>query len=98
MFSAITALIPANSAFSADSSVQKNYSPHADSDFPKAVFFGDTHVHTNVSLDAGAFGNNLGVESAYRFARGETVESSHGLKAKLVKPLDFLIIDKSPIS
>ena len=92
LLSTVVTLTAAMNTFSADSPSTANYSPHVDNNFPSAVYFGDTHVHTDISMDAGAFGNNLGVAEAYRFARGETVESSNGLKAKLVKPLDFLVI------
>ncbi|MGI9590783.1 MAG: DUF3604 domain-containing protein, partial [Myxococcota bacterium] len=47
------------------------YSPYADRDFPSMVYWGDTHLHTSLSMDAGAFGNRLGLDAAYRFARGE---------------------------
>jgi hypothetical protein len=43
-------------------------------------------------MDAGAWGNRLGLEPAYRFTRGEEVTSSSGLKAKLERPLDFVVI------
>jgi hypothetical protein len=43
-------------------------------------------------MDAGAFGNRLGLDAAYQFARGEEVTSSTGLKVKLSRPLDFLVI------
>ena len=56
------------------------------------MFFGDTHLHTAMSMDAGLFGNRLGVEDAYRFARGEEVMASSGQKAKLSRPLDFLVV------
>ena len=56
------------------------------------VYWGDTHLHTDLSLDAGAFGNRIGMDEAYRFAKGEEVTSSTGLKAKLSRPLDFLVI------
>ena len=32
------------------------YSPYAGRDFPTRPFFGDTHLHTSFSFDAGAFG------------------------------------------
>ena len=32
------------------------YSPYAGRDFPARPFFGDTHLHTSFSMDAGAFG------------------------------------------
>jgi hypothetical protein len=68
------------------------YSPYAERDFPNDVYWGDTHLHTAYSMDAGAFGNRLGLDEAYRFARGEQVTSSTGQKAKLSRPLDFLVI------
>ena len=46
----------------------KGYSPYAQRSFPNRVFWGDTHLHTAMSLDAGLFGNTLGHEEAYRFA------------------------------
>ena len=64
----------------------------ASADRPSRVYFGDTHLHTSMSMDAGAFGNRLGVEDAYRFARGEEVKASSGQKAKLSRPLDFLVV------
>ena len=71
---------------------QKHFSPYAGRNFPTQVFWGDTHLHTELSMDAGAFGARLGPEDAYRFARGEEVTSSTGLQAKLSKPLDFLVV------
>jgi hypothetical protein len=43
-------------------------------------------------MDAGAFGNRLGLEEAYRFARGEEVTSATGQKVRLSRPLDWLVI------
>ena len=68
------------------------YSPYAGRNFPSRVFWGDTHLHTSASLDAGAFGNRLGFEDAYRFARGEELTASGGERVKLSRPLDFLVI------
>lgn len=62
------------------------------SKYPTHVFFGDTHLHTSLSMDAGAFGNRIGMDEAYQFARGDEVTSSTGIKTKLAKPLDFLVI------
>jgi hypothetical protein len=56
------------------------------------LLWGDTHLHTSNSIDAFGFGVKLGPEEALRFARGEEVTSTWGLKAKLVRPLDFLVI------
>lgn len=69
-----------------------DYSPYPKETFPNQVFFGDTHLHTSYSTDAGMIGNTLGPEDAYRFARGETVTSSTGLPARLRRPLDFLVV------
>ena len=54
--------------------------------------WGDTHLHTSYSTDAGMIGNTLGPEEAYRFAKGEEVMASHGLPVKLIRPLDFLVV------
>ena len=69
-----------------------NYSPYAGRSFPTRPFFGDTHLHTSYSMDAGAFGARLGPREAYRFARGEEVTASSGQPAKLSRPLDFLVV------
>jgi len=70
----------------------KVYSPYAEKDFATNIFWGDTHLHTDISMDAGAFGNRLGLEAAYRFARGEQVESTNGGPVRLSRPLDFLVV------
>lgn len=71
---------------------EKNYSPYAGRSFPTRVWFGDTHLHTAASMDAGAFGCRLGIEAAYRFARGEEITTSTGQRAKLGRPLDYLVV------
>jgi hypothetical protein len=68
------------------------YSPYLDDHFPNQVYFGDTHLHTSYSADAGFVGTTLGPDEAYRFARGEEVTSSTGVRAKLQRPLDFLVV------
>ena len=70
----------------------KAYSPYADRSFPVQVYWGDTHLHTGLSMDAGLFGARLGLDEAYRFARGEQVTASSGQQAKLGRPLDWLVI------
>ena len=70
----------------------KVYSPYAGRDFPSNVYFGDTHLHTDISMDAGAFGNRLGLDPAYKFARGEQVESTNAGPVRLSRPLDFLVV------
>ena len=61
-------------------------------EFPDRPYWGDTHLHTDQSVDAFGFGVRLGPEEALRFASGEEVTSTSGIKAKLERPLDFLVI------
>jgi hypothetical protein len=68
------------------------YSPYAKREYPTRPLFGDTHLHTAASFDAGAFGARLGPREAYRFAQGEEVVSSTGQPVKLSRPLDFLVV------
>ena len=68
------------------------YSPYAGRNFPTRPYFGDTHTHTSFSMDAGAFGARLAPKDAYRFAKGEEVMASSGQRAKLSRPLDFLVV------
>ena len=75
----------------------KNYSPYvertaSDANFAEGVYWGDTHLHTSFSTDAGMVGNRLGPEVAYRFALGEEIVTNSGLRARLIRPLDFLVI------
>lgn len=69
-----------------------HYSPYAGREYPTRVLWGDTHLHTALSLDGAAVGCTLGPEEAYRFARGEEVITSTGQRAKLSRPLDFLVV------
>ena len=80
---------PPKEAFEAP---KKEYSPFVGDHFPTRVLFGDTHVHTSYSTDAGMLGNTLDPEKAYQFARGEEVLASHGLRARLIRPLDFVVV------
>ncbi|GAA6180148.1 DUF3604 domain-containing protein [Shimia sp. NS0008-38b] len=68
------------------------YSPYANRDFPMFPLWGETHLHTGLSLDAGAFGNILGPDDAWRFAKGEQVMSSTGQPVKLSRPLDWMVL------
>jgi len=75
------------------SAVKKpSYSPYAGRNFPTNVFWGDTHVHTMNSLDARGFGATVGPDVAFKFARGEEVTTSTGLRFKLSRPLDWLVV------
>jgi hypothetical protein len=71
---------------------QPPYSPYVGRSFPTRPFFGDQHLHTSFSFDAGAFGARLTPRDAYRFARGEEITASSGQPAKLSRPLDWLVV------
>src|SRR6188474_17980 len=71
---------------------KRAYSPWAGRNFPSRPLFGDTHLHTAFSFDAGAFGARLLPSDAYRFAKGEEIVASSGQPTKLSRPLDFLVV------
>ena len=71
---------------------RKEYSPYLNQNFPQRVFWGETHVHTSYSTDSGLFGTRLTPDDAYRFAKGEEVVSSTGVRARIIRPLDFLVV------
>jgi Protein of unknown function (DUF3604) len=71
---------------------KKPYSPYAGRNYPTRPFFGDTHLHTSFSFDAGAFGCRLGPKDGYRFAKGNEVVASMGERVRLSRPLDFLVV------
>ncbi len=71
---------------------EPGYSPYAGRRYPERAYFGDEHVHTSWSVDAGGFGTTLGPEEATRFARGEEVVSTSGQPVKLGQPLDWVSI------
>jgi len=69
------------------------YSGSLGQNYPKEVFFGDTHLHTRNSADAWSMGNlNLTPGDAYRFAQGSPVLAHNGMQVQLRRPLDFLVV------
>jgi len=75
-----------------DAYTGKAYSPYAHRNFPERPLWGDSHLHTSLSMDAGLFGNRLPPGDAYRLARGEEVVSSTGQSLRLSRPLDWLAV------
>ena len=75
-----------------DLKVERVYSPFVGRNYPDQVLFGDTHLHTELSFDAGLVGTTLTADEAFRFARGEKVISNSGQPVQLVRPLDFLVV------
>ena len=100
LLAAVTLLVPMTSTAQFTASKEslsglypgEAYSPYAQRSFPSMPLWGDTHLHTGLSVDAGLFGARLGLDDAYRFARGEEVISSTGQPVKLGRPLDWLVI------
>jgi hypothetical protein len=70
----------------------REYSPYLHQSYPDNVYFGDTHLHTSYSTDAGMVGNRLDPDDALRFAKGEEVIASSGTRSRLIRPLDFLVV------
>jgi len=68
------------------------YSPYAGKNYPERPLWGDQHVHTGWSADAGMGGATLTPEDALRFARGEEVMATSGQPAKLSRPLDWIAV------
>ena len=91
LYTSITSSI-ASSDSEGPADVAKGFSPYANSTQPNNVYWGDTHLHTGLSLDAGLFGNTTGPDEAYRFAKGEQVISSTGIPARLARPLDWMVL------
>jgi len=71
---------------------EPGYSPYAGRKYPDRAYFGDEHVHTAWSGDAGLSGTTVGPEDAVRFARGEQVTSTTGQPARLGRPLDWIAV------
>ena len=65
---------------------EESYSPYTEKSFPQQVYWGDTHLHTNLSVDADGYGGNvsLGPDKAYRFAKGEAVIAHNGMSASFL--------------
>ena len=75
------------------SGAEAPYSPAVGHDYPKQVYWGDTHLHTRNSADAYSLGNMyLTPADAYRFAQGEALTVHNGMQAQLRRPLDFLVV------
>ena len=84
--------LTATASSEATSDAAKHYSPYATTTQATNVYQGDSHLHTALSLDAGLFGNTLGPDDAYRFARGEAITSASGIPVKLARPLDWMAV------
>ena len=72
------------------------YSPNIGVSYSQQPFWGDTHLHTSLSVDIGVgtlrSGKSLLPSDAYRFARGEIVTSLSGIPMRRHRALDFIIV------
>ncbi|MEO9576164.1 MAG: DUF3604 domain-containing protein [Tateyamaria sp.] len=82
----------AQSVTNPEGEARRPYSPNADRGFPERVLFGDTHVHSALSADAGGGGTTLMPRDMYRFASGHQVLSNTGQPVKLPRPFDFYML------
>ena len=92
---AVGTLYPAYSASAAPAAVperEKQASAYA-SPPPSRLLWGEMHLHTKLSVDAAGKGNLfLGLDEAYRFAKGGSVTAANGDRVQLRRPLDFMVI------
>jgi hypothetical protein len=79
-------------AAAAKAFAKRAYSPYVGRNYPTRPYFGDTHLHTAFSMDAGAFGARLTPRDAYKLAHGEEIMASSGQPVKLARALDFLVV------
>ncbi len=70
----------------------KSYSPYAARSFADRPLWGDTHLRTSTSFDAGAFGNRPDARAAYRLAQAEAVTFTTGFAVRLSRPLERLVV------
>lgn len=58
----------------------------------RRAFFGETHVHTELSVDAGIYNVSASVDDAYRYAKGLPIVHTSGGMIQAARPLDFMAI------
>lgn len=93
MGTTLALLVTLISGFVTPAAAEDDYGIGNTKPIPRRVFWGDTHLHTSFSPDASLTGNvKLGPAEAYQFARGGTVTAHNGMKARLDRPLDFLVV------
>jgi len=90
---ALLAMLAATPALvrSAPASAQKPAAPSPAPPSQRQAYFGEMHLHTTMSFDAWTGGTKTTPDTAYRFAKGETV-SVNGVQAHRAWPLDFMAV------
>jgi hypothetical protein len=84
-------LLGLNGLLSIVTHADEAYSPALRHAYPSNLYWGDTHVHTQLSSDAYPMGTRITADEAYRFAKGEKIHSE-GQDAQLSVPLDFMMV------
>jgi hypothetical protein len=85
-------LLACGISFAGDGSPQ-SYCPYVGKNYPMNVYWGDTHLHTSSSCDAYGMGNfRVGQDEAYTIAGGGEITANNGMRVKLGRPLDFVVL------
>ncbi|MEP1472849.1 MAG: DUF3604 domain-containing protein [Halieaceae bacterium] len=92
LFGQLTVALSLVSATVIAAAAEGVYSPYAQRDFPTQLLFGETHVHSALSADAGGGGTRLMPRDVYRFAAGEQLSSNTGQPVALARPFDFFAL------
>jgi hypothetical protein len=71
---------------------EPGYSVYAVRNYPTRPLWGETHLHSGWSADAGFSGATLSPEDAVRFARGDQVNANSGQPVQLSRPLDWVAL------
>jgi len=81
------------------SGIADDFGRCADFDPLRQLFWGDTHIHTELSFDANMQGTRTTVDDAYEFARGEPIplqpyneDGTPTRMAAIDRPLDFVML------
>ncbi len=82
---------PANDGVSGDvAAAAQSEAVAAEGTATRNAYFGDLHIHTQLSFDAFIFGTRSTPDSAYEYAKGGAIEHPSGFEMRLKQPLDFL--------
>ena len=58
----------------------------------KTAWFGELHVHTELSFDADIYNVRVGPDDAYMYAKGHAINHTSGQQVQASKPIDFMAV------